>query len=101
MAQRIVDVLVPVALDHPYSYRAPDELDLHVGDIVAVPLGTREALGVVWADNVPVKPGLHNRLKDVEGKLDYPPLREELRKFVDWVANKEPNFTATRAEKLR
>jgi primosomal protein N' (replication factor Y) len=52
-----------------------------------VPLGTRETVGVVWADNVPVRPGLHNRLKDVEAKLDYPPLREELRKFVDWVAN--------------
>lgn len=87
MAQRIVDVLVPVALDHAYSYRAPQELGLSVGDIVAVPLGAREALGVVWADNVPVRPGLHNRLKDVEAKLDYPPLREELRKFVDWVSN--------------
>ena len=87
MAPRIVDVLVPVALDHANSYRAPAELDLSVGDLVAVPLGPREALGVVWADNVPVKPGLHNRLKDVEAKLDYLPLREELRKFVDWVAN--------------
>src|SRR4030095_1305673 len=87
MAARIVDVLVPVALDHAYSYRAPEELGLAVGDLVAVPLGTREALGVVWADNVPVRPGLHNRLKDVAAKLDYPPLREELRKFVDWVAN--------------
>jgi primosomal protein N' (replication factor Y) len=87
MAPRIVDVLVPVALDHAYSYRAPPELNLSVGDIVAVPLGPRESVGVVWADNVAVRPGLHNRLKDVEAKLDYPPLREELRKFVDWVAN--------------
>src|SRR3954468_17091363 len=87
MAQRIVDVLVPVALDHVYSYRAPPELDLHVGDIVAVPLGASETVGVVWADNVPVRSGLHNRLKDVEAKLDYPAVREELRKFVDWVAN--------------
>src|SRR5438105_3399886 len=87
MAQRIVDVLVPVALDHPYSYHAPDELDLRVGDIVAVPLGASETVGVVWADNVPLRPGLHNRLKDVEAKLDYPPLKEELRKFVDWVSN--------------
>src|SRR3981081_3543020 len=87
MAQRIVDVLVPVALDHAYSYRAPAELDLKVGDIVSIPLGSREALGVVWADDVTVRPGLHNRLKDVDSKLDYPPLREELRKFVDWVAN--------------
>jgi hypothetical protein len=54
---------------------------------VAVPLGPREALGVVWADNVAVQPGLHNRLKDVAAKLDYPPLNEELRRFVEWVAN--------------
>src|SRR5689334_10846485 len=87
MAPRIVDVLVPVALDHAYSYRAPPELNLSVGDIVAVPLGPRDSVGVVWADDVAVRPGLHNRLKDVEAKLDYPPLREELRKFVDWVAN--------------
>jgi primosomal protein N' (replication factor Y) len=87
MAQRIVDVLVPVALDHAYSYRAPAELDLKVGDIVSVPLGSRATLGVVWADDVAVRPGLHNRLKDVDSKLDYPSLKDELRKFVDWVAN--------------
>ena len=52
---------------------------------MAVPLGPREAVGVVWADNVAVQPGLHNRLKDVAAKLDYPPLNEELRRFVDWV----------------
>jgi len=87
MAQRIVDVLVPVALDHPYSYSVPGEFDVRVGDIVAVPLGPRESVGVVWADDVPVKPGLHNRLKDITAALDYPPLREELRRFIDWVAN--------------
>ena len=57
------------------------------GDIVRVPLGAREAIGVVWADNVAIKPGLHNRMKDVELKLDYPPLKPELRKFVDWVSD--------------
>src|SRR5437868_11715286 len=87
MAQRIVDVLVPVALSQTYSYRAPPELNLAIGDIVAVPLGATETVGVVWADNVPLRSGLHNRLKDVEAKLDYPPLKEELRKFVDWVSN--------------
>src|SRR5437763_4073768 len=84
---RIVDVLVPVALDHAYSYRVPPELALRVGDLVAVPLGPRESVGVVWADNVAIRPGLHNRLKDIAATLGYPPLREELRKFVDWVAN--------------
>ena len=46
------------------------ELELKPGDVVAVPLGAREAIGVVWADDVTIKPGLHNRLKDVERKLD-------------------------------
>ena len=32
-------------------------------------------------------PRLDNRLKQVEGKLDYPPLTPELRKFIDWVAD--------------
>ena len=55
MAQRIVDVLVPVALDHAYSYRAPPELDLRSATSSRCRSGPREALGVVWADNVPVQ----------------------------------------------
>ena len=53
----------------------------------SVPLGAREAIGVVWADDVTIEPGLHNRMKDVELKLDYPPLKPELRKFVDWISD--------------
>ena len=52
-----------------------------------MPLGAREATGVVWADNVEVRSGLHNRLKEVAEKLDVPPLKPELRKFVDWVSD--------------
>ena len=85
-AATIVDVLVPVALDQSYSYRVPAGLALRPGDLVSVPLGNRAATGVVWAENVEVRPGLHNRLKDVAEKLDLPPLKAELRQFVDWVA---------------
>src|SRR5579862_5022615 len=87
MAKRVVDVLVPVALDRAYSYRVPDALNLSPGDIVSVPLGAREATAVVWADNPKPDIRLDNRLKDVEEKLDVPPLRPELRSLVDWVAN--------------
>ena len=86
MAPRFVDVLVPVALDQAYSYRVPDGMALSPGDIVDVPLGARAAMGVVWADDVAIKPGLHNRMKEVEDKLDIPALRPELRRFVDWVS---------------
>ena len=60
-------------------------MELAPGDVVCVPLGAREATGVVWAENPTPNPRLDNRLKDVEDKLDVPPLKPELRKFVDWV----------------
>jgi primosomal protein N' (replication factor Y) len=84
---RIVDVLVPVALDRAYSYRVPRGLDLKPGDVVSVPLGAREVTAVVWAENPNPDPRLHNRLKDISEQIDVPPLRAELRTLVDWVAN--------------
>src|SRR3954463_12936783 len=86
MARRVVDVLLPVALDQTYSYLAPTEMDLAPGDFVDVPLGTRLATGVVWGENDNPDPRLHNRLKEIEHKLDLPPLKPELRQFVDWVS---------------
>ncbi|NVN85836.1 MAG: primosomal protein N' [Rhodopseudomonas sp.] len=87
LTTRVVDVLLPVALDHAYSYRVPRGTELKPGDVVSVPLGAREVIGVVWADNPNPDPRLHNRLKEVGEKLDVPPLRNELRSLVDWVAN--------------
>lgn len=87
MARRVVDVLVPVALDRAYSYRVPDGLDLAPGDVVSVPLGPRDVLAVVWAYNDNPDPRLHNRLKDVGEKLEVPPLKAELRGLIDWVAD--------------
>src|SRR5262249_49358183 len=73
--------------NHTYSYRVPRGLDLKAGDVVCVPLGPREVVGVVWAENATPEPRLHNRLKDVSEKLDVPALKAELRSLVDWVAN--------------
>jgi primosomal protein N' (replication factor Y) len=87
MPRRVVDVLVPVALDKPYSYRVPEALAVKPGDVVSVPLGARDATAVVWAENPRPNPRLDNRLKDIEDKIDVPPLRPELRSFVDWVSN--------------
>src|SRR5947209_8161697 len=86
-ATRVVDVLVPVALNQNYSYRVPRGMELKPGDVVCVPLGPREVVAVVWAENATPDPRLHNRLKDVGEKLDLPPLKQELRQLVDWVAN--------------
>src|SRR3954463_1778691 len=86
MARRVVDVLLPVALDQAYSYRVPDELTLAPGDLVSVQLGARVATGVVWADNANPNPRLDNRMKDVEERLALSPLQPVLRPFIDWVS---------------
>jgi primosomal protein N' (replication factor Y) len=87
LAPRVVDVLVPVALNQAYSYRVPRGVDLQPGDVVTVPLGARDVIGVVWAENPNPDPRLHNRLKDVGDIIDVPRFKPELRSLVDWVAN--------------
>jgi len=80
----IVAVMVGVAVEGPYSYRVPENMVVERGSIVAVPLGPRLILGVVWGppkDNI-----AHNRLRDVAHVYDVPPLSEELLKLVEWVA---------------
>jgi primosomal protein N' (replication factor Y) len=80
---RRVAVLLPYPLG-PYDYIAPDGLNLVVGDYVRVPLGPREILGVVWGEgqgDVAAK-----KMKPVAGRFDAPPMPEEHRRFIDWVA---------------
>src|ERR1700682_1636362 len=85
MAERTVDVLVPVAVDSPYSYRIPADLALSPGDLVAVPFGSRRVIGAVWPSQKEVS--AQTKLKAVSGKLDLPPLPQELMQLVDWVAD--------------
>ena len=84
--ERVVSVMVPVAVEAPYTYRVPPELQLAPGDIVQVPLGTRDVVGIVWDDPPDTEIG-HNRLRAVVAKFDAPPISQSVRCFVDWVAN--------------
>src|SRR5579875_365114 len=83
--ERRVSVLLPLPLAGAYDYRVPHELNVTPGDFVAVPLGKRQLAGVVWGDALgDVEQA---KLKPIEELLPAPPLPEELRRFVDWVAN--------------
>src|SRR5690606_37018214 len=77
-----VDVLIPLALDQAYSYAVPADLALKPGDVVQVPLGPRETVGVVWSRGE----GRGDNLKKVAGLVDMPALDPALMKLVDWVA---------------
>jgi len=81
--EHLVPVLVPVAVEQPYTYAA--DRPLRPGTIVAVPLGTRITLGAVWPgapDDVPKK-----KLRAIEAVLDAPPLPEVLVRFAMWMAD--------------
>lgn len=80
----IVAVMVPLAVDHPYSYRLPPGTQVVRGAIVSVPLIGRTYLGVVWG--APEDTVSHNRLKEIETIFDVPPLSEELLRTIDWTA---------------
>src|SRR3954463_1122741 len=82
MTSRIADVLIPLALDTAYSYAVPDDLVLAEGDVVQVPLGTRETAGVVWS----LREGAGANFKRVTGRIDAPNLSPSMRKFLDWIA---------------
>ena len=78
-----VSVLVPVAVDRPYTY-ASDRL-LPAGAIVAVPLGPRIVIGAVWPsapDEAPPK-----KMRALEHIFETPPLPDSLISFVEWVAD--------------
>jgi primosomal protein N' (replication factor Y) (superfamily II helicase) len=80
-----VAVLLPLAIAGVYDYAVPPELALIPGDHVVVPLGGREALGVVWG---PAAGGVAAaKLKAVRQRLDAPPMPEVQRRFIDWVAD--------------
>jgi len=80
-----VPVLVPTPSERPYTYAVPEGMAVEPGSIVAVPLGPRIVAGVVWdADSKDaVDP---KKLREIEHVFDCPPLAEEMRRFVDWVA---------------
>ena len=80
-----VSVLIPLALPGPYDYAVPPHMAVVPGSIVRVSLGQREIFGVVWGDAEGGTPA--HKIKAILEACDVPPLAEELRQFVDWVAN--------------
>ena len=80
----IADVLLPLALEGPYSYRIPAGMVLAAGDYVLVPLGPRSVIGVVWG--LKGEAPSDKTLRDVTERFDMTPMGEIHRKFVDWLA---------------
>ena len=80
----IADVLLPLALEGPYSYRVPDGLTLAPGDYVEVPLGPRAVIGVVWAVKDHDSSG--KKLRDVTQRFDMVAMTATHMKFIEWLS---------------
>ena len=79
-----VAVLLPLPLGSAYDYVVADYMTLADGDFVTVPLGARQAVGVVWgAGRADVEDG---KLKEVLERLPAATLPAPSRAFVDWAA---------------
>jgi primosomal protein N' (replication factor Y) len=82
---RQVEVLLPTAVAHGFDYSVPEGMMLCAGDIVTVPFGRSESLGVVWgAGKAELAP---SKLKPVSVCHEqFMPLSETMRAFIDWAA---------------
>lgn len=83
-------VLLPRPFDQPFDYAVPPERRVAPGDYVRVPLGQRDADGVVWADPEQAAAAEDGppaeRLRPITHIHDAPPMPAVVRRFVAWVA---------------
>ncbi|MEG9883235.1 MAG: primosomal protein N' [Hyphomicrobiales bacterium] len=84
---RVVEVLLPLALGKPYSYGVPSGLDLAEGDYVIAPLGSRRLVGVVWRDQGRKAAEYKGpALRMIVERMEARPMTQLHRDFIDWVA---------------
>ncbi|MBY0293459.1 MAG: primosomal protein N' [Alphaproteobacteria bacterium] len=81
-APKIVSVLLPIPVDHPFDYRA--DQDLLPGTVVKVSLGSRELYGIVWTE----QPRSSSKsLKSIGRVFEGARLSEISLKFIEWVSD--------------
>ena len=81
---RRAGVMLPMPFEGPLDYAVPDGMEVAPGDFVKVELGARAVTGVVWNDGD--GKFAEDRLKPIAKKVDAPPMRKEMRLFLDRAA---------------
>ncbi len=79
------EILLPTVFDQAFDYLAPDGVSVSVGDVVSVPFGKQELLGVVWGVGKAEIPA--GKIKNIiKNHGEFPALSENFRKFIEWAA---------------
>src|SRR5690349_15606855 len=73
----------------PLDYRVPHGMTVEPGSIVVAPLGPRQLTGVVWEpERMPSDAEVgDNRLRNLIAVHDAPPLRDPLRRLIEWTSD--------------
>jgi len=77
-----VPVLIPRIFNYPFTYDSSKTGPLEVGDIVMVPFGRNQEIGVVW-DKIH-EPRKKIKLRKIEKKIEHFVLKKEFVKFINW-----------------
>jgi len=82
-------VLILNAALGPLDYRVPRGMSVEPGSIVVAPLGPRQLVGVVWEpERMPSRDEVgDNRLRNLLQVYDTPPLKDSLRRLIEWTAD--------------
>ena len=82
---QIVGVLLPLPFNDVFDYKVEDGMDVVPGSMVRVPWGREQQIGVVW--KIGRSSDLEDKkIKTVQKVYAFPPLSEELRRFIGFVA---------------
>ena len=77
-----VPVLLPKIFNYPFTYDSGSIKSLKAGDIVVVPFGREQEIGVVWDK---IKPSLKEfKIKKIEKKIDNFKINKNLVDYINW-----------------
>ena len=79
-----VPVLIPRVFDHPFTYIAAENKNLKQGDLVIVPFGKNQEIGVVWDKTQETSKKI--KFKKIHKKLEGFSINKNLIKFINWFA---------------
>ena len=72
----------------PLDYRLPDGMAVEAGSVVAVPLGPRTIVGIVWDEGrLPGDPVPEAKLRPIREVLPVPSIAAPLRRLIEWCAD--------------
>ena len=77
-----VQVLLPKIFNFSFTYTCDQKKDYKIGDLVEVPFGSRNEIGVIW--NGVSKIDKKIKIKTIKRKIDNFCIDKKLMKFIEW-----------------